>query len=115
MNDLSDTTILAAEDDSLIIEKQLNRYRDVIDSIHDYVCRLNLSLEITFINKTYASHLGLKPSAAIGRRYIDLIQESISKAVFNQLSSVFSGVACSTEEFKLTDARGDVAWQQWHF
>ena len=60
----------AAIDDMEIWESRRHRFRDVIDSVTHYLCRLNLSLEITLINKPYATWLGLAPREAIGQPYI---------------------------------------------
>ena len=104
-----------AIDDIEIREARRRRYRDVIDSVTHYLCRLNLSLEITMINKTYATWLGLAPREAVGQPYIPLLQRSVQKSVFNQLSSVFSGAALTSTDYRLMDARGTTCWQQWQF
>lgn len=97
------------------IASSRERYRRVIDSQKDYLCRLNTDFEVTFVNKTYADYWGKKPRAMIGRPYMALIQDSIQHTLFNDLVAVRLGSTPIEIEYKIVDAHGRIRWQQWQF
>ena len=97
------------------IASSRERYRQVIDSQHDYLCRLNSNFEITFVNKTYADYWKKTPQAMIGRPYMALIQDSIQHTLLNQLVAVLSDSKTIDIEYKITDAQGCTRWQEWQF
>ena len=92
-----------------------DRYRNVIDSQKNYLCRLNLNFDVTFINKSYADNLGLDPRQTIGRNYIALINESIQRLVLNQLVAVKTSSEAAVTEYKIPDPKGKFRYQQWHY
>lgn len=98
-----------------VIASSRNRYRDVVDSHKNYLCRLNIDFEVTFINRTYADCLGLDTRETIGRTYIALIHDSIQRSVLNQLLAVKSSLESATAEYKIPDPQGKFRYQQWHF
>lgn len=97
------------------IASSRERYRRVVDSQKDYLCRLNTDFEVTFVNKTYASYWGKKPQAMIGKPYMTLIQDSIQQTLFNNLVAVRLGSTPIEIEYKIMDAHGHIRWQQWQF
>ena len=100
--------------DSAIVSSR-DRYRNVIDSQRHYLCRLNLNFDVTFINKSYADHLGLDPRQTIGRNYIASVHESIQQLVLNQLLAVKTSSKSTVLEYKIPDLSGKFHYQQWHY
>ena len=91
------------------------RYRKVVDSQQDYLCRLNTDFELTFVNKAYADYWKKRPRAMIGRPYMTLIQDSIQPTLFKNLVAAKSDPTPIETEYKIVDAHGRTRWQQWQF
>lgn len=91
------------------------RYRQVIDSHKDYVCRLNREFEITFANKAYADCWGKTPRAMIGLPFMTFVQDSTGNALFNSLVVARSGSTPIEIELTIVDAHDRIRWQQWQF
>lgn len=91
------------------------RYRKVIDSQQEYLCRLNTDFEITFINKAYADYWQQTPRSMIGRSYMAFIQDQIQPALLKTLESVQSDPTPLEIEYAIADKDGNTRWQQWQF
>ena len=107
--------ITAQIENERAITSSRERYRRVIDSQKDYVCRLNRDFEITFANKAYADCLEKTPRSMIGRPYMTLIQDSIQHTLFDNLVAVRSASTPIEIEYKIKDPQGCTRWQQWRF
>ena len=98
-----------------VIVSSRERYRNIVDSQKDFLCRLNRDFEVTFVNKTYADYWGHAPRAIIGQPYKAFIHDSIHRTLFNNLSAVRSGSTPVSVEHKIVDTHGRMRWQQWQF
>lgn len=126
----SDTFILAVKNalnllrkdrDQRLLNKKISssrkRYIDIIDSQKNYLCYIDSSFEITFINRIYAECIGKTPRQLIGKPYLHLVHKSIQRQVFSHLETVVSGSPPITVEFKIDSQNKERKphWLQWHF
>ena len=99
--------------DQVIISSR-ERYRSIVDSQKNYLCRLNISLEFTFVNQSYAEYLGSSPRQLIGKPYLPLVHKSIQRSLFRHIKAILSGSSPITVDFKIVDHKGQSHWQQWY-
>jgi PAS domain S-box-containing protein len=92
-----------------------DRYRKVIDSQQEYVCRLNRDFAVTFANLAYAQFWGKTPRAMIGLPYLTIIQGPLSHSLLNSLMVVRSGSTPIEIDYAIKDSHDRTRWQQWRF
>ena len=107
--------ITAQLENERAVASSRERYRMVVDSQQEYLCRLNTDYEVTFMNKAYADFWGQTPRAMIGRPYMAFIQDQIHPTLLNTLEAVQSDPTPLDIEFAIVDAHGRTRWQQWQF
>jgi PAS domain S-box-containing protein len=98
-----------------VIETSRERFRRVIDSQRDLVCRLNRDFVVTFANKAFADTFGTTPPDMIGRAYQTLTHDAIKHTLFDKLKALRSGSRPIRIEYKCIHASGCSRYLQWHY
>jgi PAS domain S-box-containing protein len=89
------------------------RYREVVESQTELVCRYLPDTTLTFVNEAYCRFFGRRREELIGRRFVELIPESARPAVLGQVASLVSEPRVCRYEHEVMLVDGTVAWQQW--
>ncbi len=89
------------------------RYRALVQSQIDLVCRFLPDSTLTFVNRAYAQFYNTTPEAMIGRSFIDHCDLSTWEDIKQRIKSILLNPAPSHSEFPWTDPSGKVHWVQW--
>ncbi len=89
------------------------RYRAVVESQTELVCRYLPDTTLTFVNAAYCRFFGRPREQLIGRKFAELIPESARAAVLSQVASLLREPRVCTYEHEVMLADGNVRWQQW--
>jgi PAS domain S-box-containing protein len=89
------------------------RYREVVESQTDLVCRFLPDTTLTFVNEAYCRFFGRSRDELIGHKFLDLLPETAQGAALNHVRSLVDNPRTETYEHEvvLPDAR--IRWQQW--
>jgi len=95
------------------LQKSEERYREVVNSQTDLICRFHPDATLTFVNEAYCRYFGRPHEELIGRRFLDLIPEGPREAVRGHLESLIRNPRVETNEHEVVRADGTIGWQQW--
>ncbi len=89
------------------------RYREVVESQTDLVCRYERDTTLTFVNEAYCRFFARPREELIGRRFVELVPEWARRAVLDRIAGLADhGVAVDFEhEVLLPD--GSTGWHHW--
>lgn len=88
------------------------RYKSIVDDQPDTICRFDLKLELTFVNKSYANTFGTVSPIHHSYGYVDLFTGENRKRVEKVLQGLFNGLTPEPYEAKM-DTRDGQRWFQW--
>jgi PAS domain S-box-containing protein len=89
------------------------RYRAVVESQTELVCRYLPDTTLTFVNEAYCRFFGRPREQLIGRKFAELIPESGRAAALDQVASLVREPRVCTYEHEVILADGTIRWQQW--
>jgi PAS domain S-box-containing protein len=89
------------------------RYREVVESQIDPVCRYRADTTLTFVNEAYCRYFGKKREALIGSKFLDLIPAPAWNTVLANLASLNLEHRAHTQEHEVILSDGSLGWQQW--
>jgi PAS domain S-box-containing protein len=95
------------------LQASTERYREVVESQSELVCRCFADTTLTFVNESFCQFFGQPREKLLGQRLLDLVPEAIHERMLRNIATVVVGrrsVICECEallpEYKTT-------WQQW--
>ncbi|MCC6612653.1 MAG: PAS domain-containing sensor histidine kinase [Anaerolineae bacterium] len=89
------------------------RYRGIVESQIDLVCRYTTEPRLTFVNDAYCAYFRKTREELIGQSYIPLIDEDQHEAVFRRLRDCQQDPRPRVAEVRSTSPNGDVRWIEW--
>jgi len=89
------------------------RYRDVIETQSEAICRCLPDTTITFVNEAFCHSWGQTREQLIGRRLADLLPEAGRDDVLLRMRSLAERPRTESEEHEVLRPDGAVGWQQW--
>jgi PAS domain S-box-containing protein len=89
------------------------RYREVVESQTELVCRYLPDTTLTFVNEAYCRFFGRRREELIGRKFVELIPEPARAAALNHVASLVREPRVCMIEHEVLLADGTVRWQQW--
>jgi PAS domain S-box-containing protein len=89
------------------------KYRTVVDSQTDLICRYLPDTTLTFVNEAYCRFFGLPREELIGRRFVDLIPEASRDRARSHVQSLLDNPRVEVDEHEVLCSDGTVGWQQW--
>ncbi len=90
------------------------RYRNVVESQTDLICRFLPDTTLTFVNDAYCKYFGGTAHELIGTKFILLIPESLRDSTLRYIQSVVDRQPCtSTREHLIIRPDGSSGWQHW--
>jgi len=113
------TERIEAEIDRKLAEDALReseeRYRNVVETQTELICRNLPDTTLTFVNDAYCRHFGRTREQLIGRKFLELIPAQFHAAVVEHIQSVVNspGSETSEHEHQVVNADGTVRWQHW--
>ena len=90
-----------------------DRYRAVVDSQTDLLCRYLPDTTLTFVNAAYCRFFGQPAAQLIGRKFIDFVPEAAREAVLGNIERAIHEQGPVAMEHEAIMGDGSVRWQQW--
>jgi PAS domain S-box-containing protein len=87
------------------------RYRSVVDTQSELICRFRPDTTLTFVNDAYSRFWNKTRDQLIGRKFIELIPPSARQAVLDRIGALLSGT--DSHEHTVLLADGGIGWQHW--
>ena len=89
------------------------RYREVVESQTDFVCRLLPDMTLTFVNDAYCRFLGRTRKNLLGTHLPALMPESVRGAAEDLILPAASSAEPLVWECEVARPDGNTGWQQW--
>jgi len=89
------------------------RYRQVVDSQSELICRFIPSNIITFANESYCRYFKKTRKELIGRNFMSFIPMQDHAAIKAHLASLNRENPSGTFEHQVITPAGDIRWQRW--
>jgi PAS domain S-box-containing protein len=87
------------------------RYRSVVDTQSEMICRFLPDTTLTFVNDAYCRFWNKTHNELLGRKFIEIIPPASRQAVVDHLARTRDGI--SSHEHQVTMADGSIGWQHW--
>ncbi len=98
--------------DALIRDHEA-KYRHVVESQSELVCRYDRDLRLTFVNDAYARYFGRSKASLVGLCFLELIPEAFHQHVREGIASLPADGTPAQLEHEVIDAQGRTRWQRW--
>ncbi|HEY1120277.1 MAG TPA: PAS domain S-box protein [Haloferula sp.] len=89
------------------------RYREVVDSQTEMVCRYREDTTLTFVNEAYCRFFGKDRSELLGIRFLTLIPVEGHSAVMATIDGMLVDKKSVSHEHEVLRPDGSVGWMQW--
>ncbi len=89
------------------------RYRAVVESQTDLVCRYLPDTTLTFVNEAYCRFFGRRREELIGLRFVELVPEAVRDMALRHVASIVSRPRAVGLDHEVVLPDGTVGWQHW--
>lgn len=90
-----------------------DRYRSVVESQTELICRFLPDTTLTYVNDAYCRYFGKTREELIGTKYIEFLPLAIRPWAKQQIESLVQSVGTITNEHEVIMPDGRIGWQQW--
>ena len=87
------------------------RYRNVVDTQSEMICRFLPDATLTFVNDAYCRFFNKTRRELLGHRFTEFIPPAARAPVLERIGRIKSGV--DSHEHPVTLSDGTIGWQQW--
>jgi PAS domain S-box-containing protein len=95
------------------LRRSEERFREVVDSQPELICRYLPDTTLTFVNEAYCKYFGVSREELIGRRFVELIPEEAREAAQRHVLSLLENPRSERNEHQVVRSDGSIGWQQW--
>ena len=96
------------------LKKSEERYRAVVESQTELICRFLPDGEIGFVNDAFCRYYGLDSLKIIGEKFVPNVPESEQSTIRNHLLSLTPENPVNNIEHRIILPDGSIRWQQWN-
>ena len=89
------------------------RYRELVESQTDLVCRFLPDTTLTFVNEAYCKFFGRRRHELVGTKFIDLVPAFAHDRLLAHIAQAAEDRCPVTHEHEVTMPDGSAGWQQW--
>jgi len=89
------------------------RYRDVVETQSELVCRYLPDTTLTFVNDAYCRAFGKTREELIGAKFINFIPKESHEDVYRQITTLIENPRIEIFEHEVLLQGGHKGWQQW--
>ncbi len=95
------------------LSKSEERYRAVVESQNEMICRFVPDGTLTFVNDAYCRYFGKKPEELIGHKFMPLIPDSDRDKMFKSIALLNPNTPVITHEHRVLAPDGKISWHKW--
>jgi PAS domain S-box-containing protein len=95
------------------LKRSEERYRQLIETQKDLICRHLPDSTLTFVNTAYAEFFGREPADMIGKKYLDLLTEPARITAAQQLTNMVECKERCIFDYESVLPDGTKGWFQW--
>ena len=97
------------------IRESEERYRNVVETQTDLICRNLPDTTLTFVNDAYCRYFGKTRERLIGTKFLEVIPESARAAVLDHIEMLVSypSIGATEHEHEVIKPDGSIGWQHW--
>ncbi|MCL4833732.1 MAG: PAS domain S-box protein [Caldilineaceae bacterium] len=89
------------------------RYRAIVESTDDFICRFRPDTSLTFVNEAYCRYFGRSREDLIGRPFLNLIPQEEYETIRAYLQELLRDDKAVIYEHQVMTPGGELRWQQW--
>ena len=91
------------------------RYRNVVETQRELICRHLPDTTLTFVNDAYCRYFGRSREQLIGTKFLELIPEAGRQAAFENIEMLckYPETKTSEQEHMVLKPDGTIGWQHW--
>jgi len=89
------------------------RYRSIVESQTELICRFRPDTTFTFVNDAYCRYFGKLREELIGRSLLSLIPDPMRETVREHIASLIENPSVAVYEHAIQLPDGSLGWQQW--
>ena len=89
------------------------RYRAVVESQTELICRFSSDGSLTFVNDAYSRNFGKKPAELIGQSFLNGVPQEDQQKVEKHLAAINRDNPIATIKHRVKQPDGTIRWQQW--
>lgn len=89
------------------------RYRDVVETQTELICRFLPDTTLTFVNDAYCRYFQKSRNQLIGTKFIQLVSASAREDLLQQFGSLIETPCTQTHEHEVIRPDGSRGWHQW--
>jgi PAS domain S-box-containing protein len=89
------------------------RYRQVVESQTETVCRYLPDCTLTFVNEAYCRYFGLRAEELLGKSFLQLIPEESHPIVLETMRKILEEKRPHSSEHEIIRPDGTVGWMRW--
>lgn len=108
------TDITAHRESENALRASEERYRDVVDTQTELICRWLPDTTLTFVNEAYCRHFGSTRNELIGKRFIELVPENDQPRLQELLNSVLDGRQSGAIEHATIQPDASIRYTLWY-
>ena len=90
-----------------------DRYRSMIESQTELICRFLPDTTLTYVNDAYCRYFGKSRDELIGTEFTELLPATIRCWAKNEIASLVLNPRTTTTEHEVVLRDGSIGWQQW--
>jgi PAS domain S-box-containing protein len=95
------------------LRKSEERYRDVVETQTELICRYLPDTTLTFVNDAYCRYFEKTREELIGAKFLELIPEHARENAFGHIESLIENPRVEYHEHEVLLNNGEIGWQQW--
>lgn len=104
---------IKAQEHYRALQESEARYRTLVETQTDAICRWLPDTTITFANRAYGEYLGSKPEDLLGKKWIDFIPKESQKEVLERYRRLGPDEKKIEYEHQAIIAGGIIRWMSW--
>ncbi|MCB0036243.1 MAG: GAF domain-containing protein, partial [Anaerolineales bacterium] len=97
----------------LALRQSEQRYRHIVESQVEMICRFTVDGCLTFVNRPYAYYFDLEPHELIDRSIYQLVYKNDIESVRTQLATISGARPVVSYEHRVYLSDGSIGWHRW--
>jgi formate hydrogenlyase transcriptional activator len=89
------------------------RYRNVVDTQTELICRYQPDTTLTFVNDAYCRYFGKTSEELIGTKFSEFLPEHARAGALAHIASLIENPRSEIYEYEVVRPNGEAGWQEW--